>query len=82
MAAERAAADAAVAGHAAAEVVRGREHWLYFTHPEQPVAGADVAIYFNNNVSDILRCCWPNTPFRGMVCSIWDARLFSYYLVS
>ena len=57
MAAERAAADAAVAGHSAAEAVRGKEHWLYFTHPEQPVAGADVAIYFNNNVSDILRCC-------------------------
>lgn len=55
MAAAREAADAAVAGHSATEVVRGKEHWLYFTHPERPVAGAQVAIYFNNNVSDILR---------------------------
>ena len=48
MAAAREAADAAVAGHSATEVVRGKEHWLYFTHPERPVAGAQVAIYFNN----------------------------------
>lgn len=36
--------------------MKGKEHWLYFVYPERPVAGADVAVYFNNNVSDILRC--------------------------
>ncbi len=41
----------------AAELVKGKEHWLYFVHPETPAAGAEVAVYFNNNVSDILRYC-------------------------
>lgn len=40
----------------AARLVKGKEHWLYFVHPEKPAAGAEVAVYFNNNVSDILRC--------------------------
>ena len=39
----------------AAELVQGREQWLYFVEPEQPVAGQRATIYFNNNVSDILR---------------------------
>ncbi|CAL8465412.1 g4948 [Coccomyxa elongata] len=39
----------------AAGLVKGKEHWLYFVHPEKPAAGAEVAVYFNNNVSDILR---------------------------
>ena len=45
----------APASASAAELVKGREQWLYFVHPEQPVAGQRAAIYFNNNVSDILR---------------------------
>ena len=53
---QRQAANAAVAGHSATEVVKGKEHWLYFTLPEQPVAGADAVIYLNNNLSDSLRC--------------------------
>ncbi len=43
------------ASASAAELVKGREQWLYFVHPEQPVAGQRATIYFNNNVSDILR---------------------------
>jgi len=39
----------------AAELVKGKEQWLYSVHPEQPVAGQRATIYFNNNVSDILR---------------------------
>lgn len=39
----------------AAELVKGREQWLYFVHPESPVAGQRATIYLNNNVSDILR---------------------------
>ena len=43
------------ASASAAELVRGKEQWLYFVHPEQPEAGQRATIYFNNNVSDILR---------------------------
>ena len=43
------------ASASAAELVKGRAQWLYFVHPEQPVAGQRATIYFNNNVSDILR---------------------------
>ena len=34
----------------------GKEQWLYFVHPEQPLAGEKATIFFNNNVSGILRC--------------------------
>ena len=44
----------------AIELVRGREQWLYFVNPEQPVAGQRATIYFNNNVSDILRYMSPH----------------------
>ena len=44
----------------AAELVKGREQWLYFVNPEQPVAGQRATIYFNNNVSDILRYMIPH----------------------
>ena len=43
-----------------AELVTGREQWLYFVNPEQPVAGQSATIYFNNNVSDILRYMRPH----------------------
>ena len=43
------------ASASAEELVKGKEQWLYFVHPEQPEAGQRATIYFNNNVSDILR---------------------------
>ena len=44
-----------IAETSAAELVKEREHWLYFVNPEQPMAGQRATIYFNNNVSDTLR---------------------------
>lgn len=34
---------------------RGRESWLFFTVPEEPVAGAKCVMYVNRNQSDALR---------------------------
>lgn len=47
--------DITPSGQALADLVKGKEQWLYFVHPEKPVAGQDAALYFNNAVSDILR---------------------------
>ncbi len=38
------------------QVVAGNKHkWFMFTVPEMPVAGEDCAVYFNKNMSGVLR---------------------------
>ena len=38
-----------------AAIASGREHWLYYTVPEVPVAGADCVFYYNKAQSEVLR---------------------------
>ncbi|CAD7699185.1 unnamed protein product [Ostreobium quekettii] len=49
------AAQREVDKHNGSVLASTRSHWLYFTVPEVPVAGADVVVYFNKNVSEPLR---------------------------
>ncbi len=49
----------------AAEVCRGRSHWLYFVHPERPVAGQTAHLFFNRNCSDMLRYAVLDTQAHG-----------------
>ncbi|GBF95473.1 glycosyltransferase [Raphidocelis subcapitata] len=53
-AAQRAEADALVSSHDPAAVAESRHHWLVFTVPERPVAGADCVVYFNKRQSGTL----------------------------
>ena len=41
--------------HNAAEVIKDKAHWLYFTIPDKPRAGEDAIIYFNRMSSTVLR---------------------------
>ncbi|KAK9805611.1 hypothetical protein WJX72_007789 [[Myrmecia] bisecta] len=51
----RSAAQAASVEDVAARAAQGRDHWLWFVHPEVPQAGEQAVIYFNRSASDILR---------------------------
>lgn len=44
-----------VESHDPVAVTSGKEHWLYLTVPEKPVAGATCAFYFNRAQSEALR---------------------------
>jgi len=54
-AAARSSAQAEATSHSPAEVIAGKEGWLYFSVPEKPVAGADCVVFFNKAQSEILR---------------------------
>jgi hypothetical protein len=50
----RADAAALAASHDAAAAAEDRHHWLVFTVPEVPVAGAECVVYFNKSQSPTL----------------------------
>lgn len=52
----RAAAAELVATHDPAVAAAERHHWLVFTVPERPVAGAECVVYFNKAQSQSLGC--------------------------
>jgi hypothetical protein len=51
----RAQAAALVASHDPAAITAERHHWLVFSVPETPVAGAPCVVYFNKKQSEPLR---------------------------
>jgi starch synthase len=52
---ERRLATQEAESHDPVAVTSGKEHWLYLTVPETPVAGAKCAVYFNRAQSEVLR---------------------------
>lgn len=51
----RADSDSLANSHNPADIAADRHHWLIFTVPETPVAGADCVVYFNKAQSETLR---------------------------
>jgi len=53
----RASATKETRNHDPTVVLRGREHWLYVSVPETPIAGAECVLYFNRAQSGTLKFC-------------------------